>query len=437
MTEHSSFASRRLVLRSFVLLFAGLLAVGVLLDRVLQSFADEAQRAEQALWVDSQFQLLASTLYPQTDANAALASWFEGNEQVEALLLKLEQAAMPPELMDDLQRGQRVVLFDQNGAASHFKLIALKHGPARLLSLTPNEPVEGRRLEWLSAVYYLVVFSLLGWWVWPLIRDIEFLNRAARRLGQDINADTPELGQVRELAVLSGTFATMAERIKGMVQGQKEMTNALSHELRTPLARVKFGLAVIKGRVSEDVQQELARIDQDINEFDELVGRMLDYARLDDPSHKPVMELIELQPWLAALCEKARSAERGISYSLFVEPELNSAPGDPMLLSLAFSNLFNNALKYADSEIAVEVRGVGEKIEIAIADNGPGIPPERIEDVFKAFTRVDDSRDRDTGGHGLGLAIVSRIVQLHGGRCRAENGQAGGARFSFTLPRTL
>lgn len=439
MSNRHTKVGRQFLFRSLLLLFLGLVAVGFVLDRVLQRAAQQSSDVEQLAWVTANVVSLEQQLsqHPPSQWSSLLKA-FSNQSAISVDLLSLDQLAMPGSVNEALRQGNTVPLYGAQGEVRYLRQLSIESADNRQLVLKlsfADMQASAPAWYWLSYLYYFVVFCLLAWWLRPLVRDIEWLNSAAEKLGKDIHADTPELDKVTELGVLSGTFRQMADRLRAMVQGQKEMTNALSHELRTPLARAKFALAVLDQRVDEDVRQELQKIGADINEFDALVARMLDYARLDDPSIRLQPQVISVQPWLEALCSKTRAESLGIKYSINVDPIAAKVHADEVLLALAFSNLFSNALRYASSTIRVECVGNAKQWRLSVADDGPGIPDAEMESVFKPFTRLDESRDRGTGGHGLGLAIVSRIVALHNGECVAGRSAAGGAQFQIRLPQ--
>ncbi|MFK7730234.1 MAG: ATP-binding protein [Pseudomonadales bacterium] len=439
MSKRQSGVGRRFLFRSLLLLFLGLVTVGFLLDRVLLQVAEQSSDTEQLSWVSATAVLLEQQLsrYPSSEWPAVLDG-FSSEFDIGANLLGLDQLAMPGSVNQALRRGNTVPLYGAEGEAQYLRQLSLGSTDKTPMVLTlsfDDKNVSASSWHWLSYFYYFAVFCLLAWWLRPLVRDVEWLNSAAEKLGKDIHADTPELDQVTELQVLSGTFRQMADRLRAMVQGQKEMTNALSHELRTPLARAKFALAVIDQRVDDEVRDELQKIGADINEFDALVARMLDYARLDDPASHFQPQIISVQPWLEALCVKSRAETLGINVSISVDPIAAEVYADEVLLALAFSNLLSNAIRYAHSSIQIQCVGNARQWRLSVSDDGPGIPEGDMHSVFKPFKRLDESRDRDTGGHGLGLAIVARIAALHKGECVVGRSPAGGAQFQISLPQ--
>lgn len=439
MSKQQIGVGRRFLFRSLLLLFLGLVAVGFILDRVLLSAAQQASDAEQLAWVTANAALLERQLSSTPESQwPSVLHGLSSDSAISAKLLGADQLAMPDTVNQALLAGNTVPLFGAEGEARYLRQLRIEssdHIPLILSLSFAGQGAGSPSLHWLSYLYYLAVFCLLAWWLRPLVRDIEWLNSAAEKLGKDIHTEAPELDRVTELKVLSGTFRQMADRLRAMVQGQKEMTNALSHELRTPLARAKFALAVLDQRVDEEVRDELQKIGADINEFDALVARMLDYARLDDPANHFQPQKISVQPWLEALCAKTRADDRGITYNISIDPIASEVYADEVLLALAFSNLFSNAMRYARSIINIHCTGNAGQWRLSIVDDGPGIAETDMIDVFKPFKRLDESRDRGTGGHGLGLAIVARIAAVHNGKCVVGRSPDGGAQFQIRLPQ--
>jgi signal transduction histidine kinase len=268
-------------------------------------------------------------------------------------------------------------------------------------------------------------------WLWPLIRDVDLLTNAARDFAADYRQPMAIRDKASTLRDLAASFDDMAARIASLIQGQKDLTSALSHEIRTPLARIKFAMAVIASK--EPIAAELASIEADVREIDRLIGTMLDFARLEHPDTHVNWQLMPADAWLQGITAKVllRDGQR-ISHRAPQAP----VRMDPDRMALAASNLLVNASRYANHEVAIELAEDAAGYTLAVEDDGPGIPEADREKVFKAFTRLDDSRSRGTGGYGLGLAIVARIAALHGGAARIEKSRLGGARIVLAWPRS-
>jgi signal transduction histidine kinase len=211
------------------------------------------------------------------------------------------------------------------------------------------------------------------------------------------------------------------------------MTAALSHEMRTPLARVRFAVAVLEGEVDERLHLSLRAINNDVQQIDDLISDMLNYARLDHPGLRMQCQSVPVQPWLRQVL--ATCPPHGRTVSTNRGDEVETAWMEPRLMELALSNLLANAVRYAKQRVNVAIARDAGMYRLVVEDDGDGIPEAERAAVFRAFTRLDTSRNRETGGVGLGLAIVARIAALHRGRVIAESSSTlGGARLALEWP---
>jgi signal transduction histidine kinase len=277
----------------------------------------------------------------------------------------------------------------------------------------------------IPSLFYLSIFVVVGLWLWPLVRDLNILTNAALLFASDYRKPINTLKKVTSLGDLAGSFDAMSARIRNLIQRQKEFTDALSHEIRTPLARIKFAMAVVDDKAN--VSGELESIGQDVQEIEELITSMLDYARLDQPDKEIDLQDTQMDTWLAEVVSGFRLQGQGLRIEQKASTGL--ALIDPELMKLALSNLLVNACRYANSTVRVEFSAKAGQCQLSVEDDGQGIPESERDNVFRAFTRLDGSRNRETGGHGLGLAIVARIANLHGGTARADQSPLGGSRI--------
>lgn len=239
---------------------------------------------------------------------------------------------------------------------------------------------------------------------------------------------------------LASSFNGMAEHIQRLVQVQREMIHAVSHELRTPVARIRFGVQMIESAKSpEMLEKQLTGIDNDIQELDELIDEILTYARLEQGG--PVFSLREgsVTEIVRQVVSEQQPIRPGIDIRCVIEPESERwalSDLEPKYIHRAVQNLVGNAARYADSRVQVSCHLDEDNCRIDVEDDGPGIPEEDWERVFTAFARLDDSRTRTSGGYGLGLSIVRRILYWHGGQAFVGRSDSlGGARFSLVWPR--
>ena len=239
---------------------------------------------------------------------------------------------------------------------------------------------------------------------------------------------------------LAASFNSMAEQIQRLVGVQREMIHAVSHELRTPVARIRFGVQMIESAKSPEIlHKQLQGIDGDIEELDALIDEILTYARLEQGG--PVFTLREAS--VADIARQVVDEQNPLHGPVDITFHMDEASEpwamadvEPRYIHRAIQNLVGNAVRHARSQVRVTCQFDEENCRVDVEDDGTGIPEEHWEKVFSAFARLDDSRTRTSGGYGLGLSIVRRILYWHGGQAfvgRSE--QLGGARFSLVWPR--
>ena len=253
------------------------------------------------------------------------------------------------------------------------------------------------------------------------VRSVRKLAVAADSFGkgQDVPNFKPEgASEVRQAAV---AFNLMRDRLKRQIQQRTEMLAGVSHDLRTPLTRMKLQLAMmgeVEGR---------AELEEDVVEMERMVEGYLAFAR-GEGSEKPVTtDLTELLDEVVG-----RFRRQGSEIDLHVEDRVTMTLR-PHALSRALSNLIGNALRYG-GHVWVRAGRRRDAVEILVDDDGPGIPADKREVVFKAFQRLESSRNAATGGVGLGLTIARDIARGHGGDVLLEDSPLGGLRARVRLP---
>ena len=252
-----------------------------------------------------------------------------------------------------------------------------------------------------------------------ITRPIESLASAAEELGRgDRPRDVPEAG-LNEVRQAARAFNRMHHRIRRMIEDRTQMIAAISHDLRTPITRLRLRAEFVED--AEEQQKMLADLDQ----MEAIIRSTLAFAREDaDTEPTSPVDLTALLREAAESHPPARLATR--------EPRTLRAR--PVALRRCFNNLVENAIRYGGSaEIAI--RELPDAVEVTIDDAGPGIPEDRLKDVFRPFVRLEESRNRDSGGAGLGLAIARSVVLAHGGAIVLANRPAGGLRALVRLPK--
>ena len=241
----------------------------------------------------------------------------------------------------------------------------------------------------------------------------------------------------------SGAVVAMRDvtRLRHLERVRSEFVANVSHELRTPITSIKGFIEVL---AAEEVPPEkrarfMAILKSEADRLDSLLTDLLDLSLLESdtrPLKREEVDLAQLAARVVMLLEP-QAHRKEIRIAVSMARDLPRVPAHPGMLEQALVNLVDNAIKYSPegSEVAIEGKRVGrDHVEIAVIDNGPGIPSEHLPRLFERFYRVDKARSRSLGGTGLGLAIVRHIVQRHGGAVRAESRLGKGSRFIITLP---
>ncbi len=254
-----------------------------------------------------------------------------------------------------------------------------------------------------------------------LSRPIKQFADAADRLGRDPQAQPLELKGSAEISVAVRAFNDMQERLRRYVDDRTAMVGAIAHDLRTPLTRLRF-------RIEGLPDDQKAKISADIDQMEEMISAALTFVR--DASQPGERTPLELSSLLESLCDEM--AETGAATEV-ASGEKVVLEGDPMALRRLFSNLLENAVKYG-SRARTRVFRDEANAFVEIEDDGPGIPPSDREKVFEPFYRREPSRSRQTGGIGLGLAVVRSIARGHGGDVDLINRAGGGLTARVQLP---
>jgi signal transduction histidine kinase len=308
-----------------------------------------------------------------------------------------------------------------------------------IIKLGPfDEPVT---LDYLNTVLMLVFLLMVALavllWVFPLWRDLNRLSSSTKAFGQGDFSVRVLTRKHSVLYRLAGAFNSMAGRIQGLISSHKELTNAVSHELRTPIARMRFGMEMLETSTdTESRNRYILSINSDIDELDQLVAELLTYARFD--RDRPVVDFqaLEVYPWLVEVIRQAQigTSEFVIDFEIS-DQAFKHAHFDPELMARALGNLLQNAKRYARSEIKTTFSRDNGYYQLKVDDDGSGIPEDQRELIFDAFRRLDASRDRGTGGFGLGLSIVQRIAYWHGGEVSVADSPSGGASLIMRWPQ--
>jgi two-component system, OmpR family, sensor kinase ParS len=363
-------------------------------------------------------------------------------------LARLSEVEMDPRLsadrVDALKRGeyQSVIFADGRG----YDVFQRIHQTDYVLNLSgPSAQrwpirVFGVSWEYMSWFVETLIFTIAIWfWLRLFWRDLQNLEAAAVRIGGGNFNTQIAMKQGSALYPLANSFNQMTAKISRLLDSHKQLTNAVSHELRTPISRLRFRYQLaIEAQTIAEKDRALRAMDATIDQLDELSTELLEYAKLDRSEPKLDVGSIDVDPWLLEMTEEGRdiALSTGKAVEIVASTRTAYVEGDYRYLSRAVGNLIRNAVRYSRTQVLVSVDCVDHQFIVTVDDDGNGIPADERERLFEPFARIDQSRDRASGGFGIGLAIVKQVARWHGGDAQIADATIGGARLQISWPVT-
>jgi two-component system, OmpR family, sensor kinase len=292
----------------------------------------------------------------------------------------------------------------------------------------------------------LVVSALTSWWLAQhLSAPIRRIQEGARALASE-NLDSGARpgyrvsagleGRRDEVAVLARDFDAMADQLRANRSAITQLLRDISHELRSPLARMRVALGLAR-QPPADLSRQLDRLEREIERLDSLISQVLKLARLHGTDAPFARETFDLDEVIEEVVRDANFEGAVKNCRVRLQSAASAAlNGNRDLVRSAIENVLRNAVRYSpqDAPVDVSVTRSDAGVAILIRDRGPGVPDSDLERIFEPFYRVAESRDRDSGGEGIGLAITAQVLKAHGGSAKAANSQGGGFEVRLNLP---
>jgi len=273
-----------------------------------------------------------------------------------------------------------------------------------------------------------IILATLYWLIRRLFRPIQTIKQSVQRIGSgDLKQRIPPLRD-DELGELAGSINHMADDIEQMLEAKRELLLAISHELRSPLTRAKVSTALLEDSPTQ------ANIARDLREMENMISELLEAERLNGQHQqlqKVDVSLNEIV--MSVIDEYFPDAE----FDIELQDDLPAQPLDPVRMRLVARNILDNALKHQQPDskpVLVITQASADSNQFSIQDFGRGIPKDHIPHLTDAFYRVDASRQRKTGGVGLGLYLVKRIIDAHHGTLEITSEEGAGTTVNITLP---
>jgi signal transduction histidine kinase len=345
-------------------------------------------------------------------------------ELLRELRVNMQLVPMPP-----TERPKENVWFGGPAVGQVIAGLRLPDGHWLNMSILMSRPRPWHSSNFLIAFALMTVAAagLTLWAVRRMVAPVVVLGEAAERLGRDVNAAPLPEGGPTEIAAAAAAFNTMAGRMRRLLADRNFMLAAIGHDLRTPITRLK-----LRAEFMDDDEQRRKML-ADLDELEAMVSAVLAVGR-DTAADEPLspVDLVELVR--TVLDETADARPEAADHLTYAGPDHLTIHARPFALKRALTNLISNAVKYGGCAM-VSLHGiVHNQVSLAVEDTGPGIPPEEMERMFQPFQRLEHSRNRETGGAGLGLTIARNILRAHGGDVTIGNRPGGGARAHVVLP---
>ncbi|WP_413528924.1 two-component system sensor histidine kinase RstB [Rahnella inusitata] len=421
---------RKLFVQFFLLLLVCFMVMAMLVGLVYKVTAERTGRQSMNDLMKSSLYLMRSELreIPIKDWNKTINT-LDLNLSFKLHIEPLGKRKLSPELDKRLKDGEIIALDDeytfiQRVPRSHYVLVV---GPIPYLFYMH----EMRLLD--LALLMIIGLSLalpVFLWMRPHWQDLLRLENSALRLGNGHLDERVNFDSASSLTRVGVAFNQMADNISTLIASKKQLIDGIAHELRTPLVRLRYRLAI-----SENLpESEQNAINRDIGQLEALIDELLTYARLDRPQVALHLEKVNLADWLEDKVDDFRLINTGRSIAYDSPQNIDFGGVDLRLMERVLDNLVNNGLRYSQETLRISLWLDGETACLQVEDDGPGIPPEARLRIFEPFVRLDPSRDRATGGCGLGLAIVHSIAVAYQGRVAVDSSPLGGASMRFSWP---
>lgn len=272
-------------------------------------------------------------------------------------------------------------------------------------------------------------------------QEFEALSQTLAAANAELSlANTQLEAEVLERRRAEAQLQQLAEKLRQADRRKDEFLATLAHELRNPLAPIRSAVGLLQNEcMSAPERQSLDVIDRQLRQLVHMVDDLLDVSRITHGRIELRRQLVELGPLLSTAVETTLPHLQTMRHELSVDVPATAilVDGDPQRLNQVFGNLLNNASKYTlpGGRISLSAQLHGQEVVVCISDTGIGIPPERLDEVFDLFVQIDTSLERSQGGLGIGLTLVRRLVQMHGGSIRASSeGKNRGSCFEVRLP---
>lgn len=362
---------------------------------------------------------------------------FERHYKIEATLELEKNVALPQSLIIQLSQPGGLLLASE---AHPYLLRKLTTHPDHLIQIhIPNDPVEAQPFDIiLTSILYIGVCSIIILWLLPLTRRLYLLTSVAEKIGEGNLGQRVPSSKYSYIRPFENSFNRMAGHIEKLVNDNKILARSLSHDIRTPMSCLRFGVEAALGTNDIDKKNNyINRMESELTRMEEMTSVFLEYAGMERQGFNLKKEEININEFLVHITENFQSLAQQYNIDLKFHPLPKDvhAKIDAYWCQRAIQNLVSNATQYAKKSVHISVVERIGFLDIIIADDGKGLPENKLDVIFDPFVKLDTNRTRENGHFGLGLAICNKIMDWHQGRISAKNSvHYGGASFILSFP---
>ena len=355
-------------------------------------------------------------------------------------LAQINDSHFPARASSRLHEYGEIVLYEaRDGEGSLGGYLATRlEDPNLVVSMGPLPPFVGPEqaalLTGLGTILLLAA-AAIAVLLRPVARQLRAVETTATKIAAGDMSARIEKQRVPHAQSLASAFNSMADRNQSLLRSQRELLQAVSHDLRTPLAKMRFCVDLIgSAKTEEERNMRLASLDQSTEELNGLVGELLNYVRMETEDHVVAREAINVANIVEDLVDSRRDLHPDIEFDVSI-PKEQALSGNPNGVRRVLANLVGNACRFAEKKVRVSTTGQNGHVSLLVEDDGPGIPEADRERVLNPFVRLQpDDESRPSSGVGLGLALVSRILQRHGGAVVVDESSLGGCQVKTDWP---
>lgn len=407
------------------LLYVGYLSTAVY-DRQFAAMAAETDRLATTL----------NELVGDLDEETDLESWawdISNNLAVYVATYDYHDPLLPADYLElaDQWRGKNLVVEHQGSVLFFGSTLLVEFADPPTSIFTEYLP---DLTAWLSgAVVSTLIFMLMYLWMLKRVERLSSKITSHQPDADELSLAGDSLDQLsRQVQRLLDNQTIETEANEQRLIAQRDLLHGVAHELRSPMARVEFAIELMMDAPEQEQPELKEKVNEALRDLDDLVKEILSYSRLKHGPSELTLTPVNVAPMLQSALDTVQVLYPGISFEIRQVDDM-TIRGDEHLLKRALINLLRNAGRFGKSRCELRCWQAGESTFISVEDDGNGIPPGKRDRIFEPFTRLDASRSRDSGGCGLGLAIVESIVDKHHGSVSVSDSVLGGALFTIQL----